>query len=493
MNHTYLAFHAQERPQDLVFTDGARDVRYAEMLRDLKRFIRLSNGLGLVPGNSVAIGCDDFYTHWLLILAFEYLGIASASFHAQEGGNARALLGAVDLVLAEPHYPPGGWKTRAITPQWLQSVQDLPDDEALPPPARWQSDQAVRIVRTSGTTGEAKRFHLSRDGCEARHQQLSWLYREHLSGSGSLITFNFAIGAAYSAASLALRSGWVLVAASGVAMRDLPRWICRLGLSNLTLLPVQIKELLERLPPDWVKPQRLEVTAFGAPVPDELRRAALERLAHRVTEIYGSNEVGTIAVTLRPGTDGFGTLMPNVAVEIVDEAGRRLADGEVGEIRIRGVGGFAGYVDDPTLTRRMLRDGWFYPGDLGVLNGRRLQVMGRTGDQVNLGGVKFGLTKIEAVVQSVGGPGLKDVGAVPLPNASGIDEIHVALVTDGSDDRGVIERVGKALHPVLTGDLNLIRLPQIPRNDAGKIDRARLKQAILDIQAERRGAAGGGA
>jgi acyl-coenzyme A synthetase/AMP-(fatty) acid ligase len=140
----------------------------------------------------------------------------------------------------------------------------------------------------------------------------------------------------------------------------------------------------------------------------------------------------------------------------------------------------------------MLRDGWFYPGDLGVRDDRRLRVIGRVGDQVNLGGVKFGLTKIEAVVQSVGGPGLKDVGAVPLPNASGIDEIHIALVTDGSDDRGVVERVGKALRPTLTGDLNLIRLPEIPRNEMGKIDRARLRQAILDIRAERRGAVGAG-
>jgi acyl-coenzyme A synthetase/AMP-(fatty) acid ligase len=380
-----------------------------------------------------------------------------------------------------------------ITPHWLQSVQDLPDGAALPPPARWQSEQPVRIVRTSGTTGEAKRFHLGRDGCEARHQQLSWLYRGHLAGSGSLITLNFAIGAAHSAASLALRSGWLLVVASRVAMRDLPGYIRRYGLSNLTLLPVQLKELLAQLPPDWVKPQRLEVTAFGAPVSDELRREALGRLAHRVTEIYGSNEVGTVAVTLQPGTEGFGTLVPHIEVEIVDEAGRHLPDGEVGEIRIRSVGRFAGYVDDPTLTGRMLRDGWFYPGDLGVRDGRRLRVAGRLGDQVNLGGVKFGLTKIEAVVQSVGGAGLKDVGAVPLPNASGIDEIHVALVTDGSDDRGVVERVGQALRPTLTGDLNLIRLPQIPRNDAGKIDRARLKQAILDILAERRDAAGAGA
>jgi acyl-coenzyme A synthetase/AMP-(fatty) acid ligase len=486
VNHTYLAFHAEERPQDLVFTDGTRAISYAEQLRDLKKFIRAASALGLVPGNSVAIGCDDFYSHWLLILAFEYLGIASASFHANEGSTARALLGAVDLVLAEPHYPPGGWKTRAITPQWLQSIRGL-SDEAPPPPARWQPDQPVRIVRTSGTTGEAKRFHMSYAGNEARLQQLSWLYRGQPDGSGSLITLSFAIGATYHFASLALRGGRAVVAASGVAIRDLPARIRQHRLSSLTLLPVQIKELLEELPPDWVKPERLEIRSFGAPISDALRYAAQERLADRIVEIYGSNEIGTIAVTLRPGTDGFGTLMPNVAVEIVDEAGTQLPDGAAGEIRLRGVGRFAGYVDDPSLTRRMLRDGWFYPGDLGILEGRSLQITGRIGDQVNLGGVKFGLAKIEAAAQRSGGAGLEDVGAVPIPNAAGLNELHVALVTDGSDDRGVVERVSAVLGTTITGGVHLIRLPQIPRNDAGKIDRAKLEEAILAIRAAAKG------
>ena len=483
MNYTYLAFHAEERPQGLAFADGTRAVTYAEQLRDVHKFIRAAAALGLAPGNSVAIGCDDFYAHWLLIQAFEYLGIASASFHAQEGSSVRALLGVVDLVLAEPHYPTGGWKTRAITPHWLHSIHELPDG-VPPPPAQWQPDQPVRIVRTSGTTGEAKRFHMGYAGSEARLQQLSWLYREHPTGSGSLSTLSFAIGSTYHFASLALRGGRVVVAASRVAMPELPDRIRRDRLCSLTLLPVQIKELLDHLPPDWVKPERLEITAFGAPVPDELRHAALERLADRIVEIYGSNEIGTIAVTLRPGTGGFGTLMPNVAVEIVDEAGEKLPDGEAGEIRIRGVGRFAGYVDDPSLTRRMLRDGWFYPGDLGIMQGRTLQITGRTGDQVNLGGVKYGLAKIEGAAQRSGGAGLKDVGAVPIANAAGLDEIHIALVTDGSDDRGVLERVGGALRPMLAGDINFIRLPAIPRNDAGKIDRAKLKAAILAIHAE---------
>ena len=486
MSYDYIAYFAQQRPNDLVLVDGARAVRYAEFLSDLKKFIHAAAELGLKRGNSVAIGCDDFYSHWLLILAFQHLGITSTSFGALEGRSCQPLLAVVDLVLAEPHYPPGGWKTKVLTAQWLQAAFDRPERD-VPLPVRWQPDEPVRIARTSGTTGDAKRLHQTWDMIERRTLQLLWVYGHRPPGTGGLVTLKFNIAATFRTVCHTLWGGRVVVVGNTVEMAELPALIRRHRLSSVNLLPVQIKQVLDHLPSDWVKPAGLEITSFGAPVPDELRAAATARLADRVLEIYGSNEGGIISIIDGPGSGGFGTILPGVDVEIVDDEDRRLPDGETGLIRIRGVGRFGGYVDDASLTRRMLRDGWFYPGDIGIRDGRRLQVAGRSGDQVNLGGVKFGLSKIEGVAQRSGGAGLKDIGAVAIPNASGLNEIHVALVTDGSDDRGVVERVSAVLGSTITGGVHLIRLPQIPRNDMGKIDRAKLKEAVLAIRA----AAGG--
>jgi acyl-coenzyme A synthetase/AMP-(fatty) acid ligase len=482
VSYDYIAYFAQQRPNDLVLVDGAREVRYAEFLRDLKKFIHAAAELGLKRGNSVAIGCDDFYSHWLLILAFEHLGITSTSFGTQEGPSCLPLLAVVDLVLAEPHYPPGGWKTKPLTAQWLQAVFDRPE-QAVPPPVRWQPEESVRISRTSGTTGEAKRLHQTRAMIDQRAHQFLWVYGHRPPGTGALITLKLSIAATYRTLSHTLLGGRTVVVGNNIALSELPALIHRHRLSSINLLPVQIKQLLELLPADWVKPERLEITSFGAPVPDELRAAATARLADRILDFYGSNEMGIISLIAAPGSAGFGDILPGVDVEIVDDEDRLLPDGETGLIRTRGVGRFGGYVDDQSLTKRMLRDGWFYPGDLGIRDGRRLQVVGRTGDQVNLGGVKFGLGKIETAAQRSGGAGLKDVGAVAIPNAAGLNEIHVALVTDGSDDRGVVERVSALLGSTITGGVHLIRLPQIPRNDMGKIDRAKLKEAVLAIRA----------
>jgi 2,3-dihydroxybenzoate-AMP ligase len=477
----YLRFHALERPQALILVDGDREIRYAEFVADLWKFTRAVQEFGLKRGSSVAIGCDDFYMHWLLVLAFEHLGIVTASFHSREGRHCQALLGSVDLVLAEPHYPPGGWNIRAITPAWIERVRSRPE-EAPPPAVLRHPDDVLRIVRTSGTTGEPKRFHLTHRMSEARLAQMIWLYRDLPAGGGSLVTLPWSIGGTYRSAMLAIRSGFVLIVGNNIGTAQLPALIRRRGVASLTLLPVQLKQVLDHLPPDWVKPEHMEITCFGAPVPDELRHAALQSLAHRVVDIYGSNELGTISVTRTVGSGGFGTICPDLEVEIVDEADRPVPDGVAGQIRVRNDGGFRGYFDDQTLTRRMLRDNWFYPGDMGVRDGRRLQVIGRTDDQINLGGVKYPLTKIEAAVLKSGGPGVKDVGAVAIADAAGVDEIHVALVTDGSDDRAVLDRVIARLQRIIAGAIHLTRLPQIPRNEMGKIDRALLKAAILALR-----------
>ena len=180
------------------------------------------------------------------------------------------LLGSVDLVLAEPHYPMGGWSTRPITADWVQSVLSRPDAGPVACAAK-RPDDVIRIFRTSGTTGNPKRFHLSRRMSETRKARYLWLYRGWPAETRSLVTFSLSIGLTYMTAMTALRWGQTQVVASDLAMADLPGVIMRHRIGRLALLPVQLKQVLDHLPPGWVKPEQLEISSYGAPVSDELR------------------------------------------------------------------------------------------------------------------------------------------------------------------------------------------------------------------------------
>jgi acyl-coenzyme A synthetase/AMP-(fatty) acid ligase len=125
----------------------------------------------------------------------------------------------------------------------------------------------------------------------------------------------------------------------------------------------------------------------------------------------------------------------------------------------------------------MFADGWFYPGDVGILRGpRQLQVIGRGDELLNLGGQKLAPSDLEALVARHAE--LADVGVCSLRNAEGVEEICVGVVAPAGDDRELIRRVARALEGLPYGTVRTVRLPAIPRNANGKILRAALKEAI---------------
>src|ERR1700680_1358765 len=102
--YDYIAFHATERPEAAALVNRDRTISYAEFRRDIGKFAVALREFGLPRGSTVAIGCDDVYTHWLLLLAFERLNVATASFDRMETPAPRELIAGVDLVLSQAHF-----------------------------------------------------------------------------------------------------------------------------------------------------------------------------------------------------------------------------------------------------------------------------------------------------------------------------------------------------------------------------------------------------
>lgn len=334
MTADYIAFHAVERPDAIALVSNGRAILYGEFSRDIRKFTRAARELELPRGASVAVGCDDLYSHWLLLLAFEELGIATASFNAGEGESSAPLLAGVDLVVAEPHYPNSGARRRhAITPEWLASIfaRDALEAERVPPK---MPDDIVRILRTSGTTGIAKRL------AHPRRVHDSWIARWTLFSSLTrrsrlLLTMPFTVNGMYAFASACLRAGGTAVSANLGSARDIAQAISEHAITEIILVPIQIREVLDALPERFVKPVELTVTSFGAAVSPALRSRALAMLATEVHDLYGSNEVGFISSIRSNQVDGIGAVRPEIEIEIVDEHDAPLPLGQVGRIRVK--------------------------------------------------------------------------------------------------------------------------------------------------------------
>src|SRR5262249_52790959 len=146
----------------------------------------------------------------------------------------------------------------------------------------------------------------------------------------------------------------------------------------------------------------------------------------------------------------FGSVLPRVQVEVVDEHNQPLPFGEVGQIRVKTDCMVDGYVDDPEATRRKFRNGWFYAGDLGVVHGtHRLQVTGRSDDLMNIGGSKFSPSALEdLVLKSVD---VGDVGVCSIPDADGLEEVCVMMADVRCGGQELMERVTRAFRQLQLG------------------------------------------
>lgn len=480
MTADYIALHAAERPDVVALINGGRAITYAEFDRDLRKFTAAVCALGLPRGRRVAVGCDDFYTHWLLLLAFECLGIATLSFVAPmwEASNLPA---SVDLVLVEPHFRISASRPlHLITPDWVERARSAPDETAATRPPS-SPDDHVRILFTSGTTGASKKMLVTRKHHETRVAQNALKYRFNET-SRYLVTTPLAVGVVYSCVTACVRLGALVVADAFNDPRTMGRALQSHGITHTTLLPVQLQQMLDNLPADFEKPPALTIFTLGAAVSDALRQETLARLAANLCSGYGCNEVGIISFTSVRSPDNVETICPGVIVETLDEHGRALPPGEIGEIRVKTPCMADGYADDAETSRRMFRDGWFYPGDIGVMHGpRRLQVIGRADEILNVGGVKMSPSVLEDII--LRRTPIRETGVCSTRNAAGIEEICVAIANSVGTDPEILDWITRAFHKYPIGIFRIVKLPTIPRNAAGKIQRDVLRQAAMDAVA----------
>lgn len=175
----------------------------------------------------------------------------------------------------------------------------------------------------------------------------------------------------------------------------------------------------------------------GASIPPDLIVRA-ERVGIAACRVYGSTEFPTPTLASevdpldkRTGTDG--RVAEGVELEIVGADMAVQGTGKEGEIRVRGPECTLGYVDPRLNAEAFDADGWFYTGDLGVVDGDGYVIItGRIKDIINRGGEKFSARDIEDVVMRH--PSVADVAVLGIRGGR-LGERVVAAVVLRSGER----------------------------------------------------------
>lgn len=140
----------------------------------------------------------------------------------------------------------------------------------------------------------------------------------------------------------------------------------------------------------------------AATLPLDVERRWHERYGHWIHQGYGLTECSPFAsynhdVAFRPGS--VGTPIENVEMKIVDPARHEVADGELGEILIKGPNVMKGYFGNPAATAEAIHDGWLHSGDIGYRDGDGYYfLVDRVKDMINVSGFKVFPREVEEVL-----------------------------------------------------------------------------------------------
>lgn len=169
----------------------------------------------------------------------------------------------------------------------------------------------------------------------------------------------------------------------------------------------------------------------GASLPVEVMKAFEDRFGCMILEGYGLSETSPVAsfnmahIERRPGT--IGQPVPGVEMDVVNHDDQPVADGEVGEIVIRGDCVMKGYWNQPDATATAVRGGWFHSGDLGVREEGYYRIVDRAKDMIIRGGYNVYPREIEEVLYEH--PAVTEAAVVAIPDAHLGEEVgaYVAL------------------------------------------------------------------
>ena len=359
-------------------------------------------------------------------------------------------------------------------------------------------DDDAWIIFTSGSTGTPKGVAVIHRSAAAfvDAEALLFLMDEPLGpGDRVLAGLSVAFDASCEEMWLAWRNGACLVPAPRSLVRsgmDLGPWLTAKGITVVSTVPT----LASLWPAESLENVRLLIFGGEACPPELSQRLAVE--GRQVWNTYGPTEATVVACAAL--LDGSGPVRIGLPLDgwdlaVVDSDGAPVAEGEVGELIIGGVG-LARYLDPIKDAEKFAPHetlGWeraYRSGDLVRFEAAGLVFQGRADDQVKVGGRRIELGEIESALQEL--PGVSGAAAAVRVTEAGNPVIvgYLVVTAAASFDRSTAiamlrDTLPAALVPLLT------LVSELPTRTSGKVDRAALPWPLADLDDGGAGTAAG--
>jgi acyl-CoA synthetase (AMP-forming)/AMP-acid ligase II len=441
---THLARSGRLAPDAPALGDGTRVITYRE-LDD--RVSRLADGLlrgGLEPGDRVAILMANrpeiLETFYACFRAGLVAVPINSRLHPDEVRYIVSQAGARRIVVGPEHETSArdSGASPIALPNDYENLIAVGDPELTDRDVT--SDAPAWLFYTSGTTGRPKGATLSHGNLGEMVMSCLANVTDYRSSDTVLHAAPLTHGAGLYALAATARGACHLVPPSppfdAGATLEL---IGRLGATVVSFVtPTMVRLLLDAAATGSPDLQTLRAIVYGGgPMYAEDLRRAQATFGLILTQIYGLGET-PMTVTYLPASvpareakqlASVGVAHPNVELRLLDDAGRDVPIGEMGEVCVRSGAVMLGYWNDPEATREVLRDGWLHTGDLGRLDSSGyLYLLDRSKDLIVSGGSNIYPREVEEVL--IAQPGVAAVAVIGVPDRHWGESVHAAVVLE---------------------------------------------------------------
>ena len=484
-----FAAHAARRPHATAVFSGDRTVSFQALDHLVWRAAAHLARAGVRRGDVVALTLGDEFASIVATLALVRMGATLVALPANDPPPLRARVAAstrarhlvtdvvADLVTDADRSVAAGLSSITFDMDRLPELPGAadPSDPSLRDPA---PQAPWLLIVGSGSTGRPKLIALGHATSHARAaMQRTAFGITPTDRIACLSPIDFAI----------TRQRYLETLLEGAAVvlfdraRDDLRAVCaRHAVSVIHGSVVHMERLLQRAaaegPPALGALRVLRIG--GSTVADALRAQVLRRISPNLYIAYSMNEFGIATVIgpdrmLRtPGSVGWP--VPGIEVRVTDPAGRPLPPGEVGLIGVRGPGLVERYVDAAADSARVFQNGWFVPGDLGLLTADgELVHRGRADHMMILDGINIYPAEIEGVMSRH--PAVADAAAVPMRSRVHQDIPVCAVALQNGATASEADLIAHARAELgMRMPRRIVVVARIPRTDQGKLMRAAL-------------------
>jgi long-chain acyl-CoA synthetase len=464
---------------------GDAELSYGELDERSARLASLLAEKGVEPGDRVGVmlpNVPDFPVAYYGVLRAGAVVVPmnvllkrrETAFYLEDSG-AELLLAWHDFA-GEARSGAGDAGTALIEVEPAAFASMLAEREPTPGLVDTAEDDTAVILYTSGTTGKPK-------GAELTHLNLFRNAEVSSRTTCEISQGDIVLGALPLFHSFGQTVGMNASLKVGACLTLVPRFdpgealetMQRDGVTHFYGVPTMFGALLHHPERESFDTSSLRnCITGGASMPVEVLHGFEQAFEAKVLEGYGLSETSPVACSNHPDMErkagSIGTPIEGVEMQLVGEDDKPVAQGEVGEVVIRGHNIMKGYWQRPDATAEAMRGGWFHSGDMARTDeDGYFYIVDRKKDMIIRGGYNVYPREVEEVLYEH--PKIREAAVVGVPHDEWGEEIGAAVVLHEGEELSagevsayVKERIAAYKYPRVVWFLD-----DLPKGPTGKI------------------------